>query len=287
MAPPIPAIFGRRGFNSSESESLSRSLASRLQAVTDSLGSTLFTLTWKRRDTPSGRLIYALRASARRISGREFTSWQSPNSGDSKGRTYQYDNHDKTKPRLSNEGVMRGWPTPDASVMNDGEALESWQSRAEMLKQKHGNGNGAGMPIAVATQLAAWPTPNTPSGGRMQSDEVTMTQKRPDGTKAQAALENVARLAGWRSPAAQNADRGGQDGRKRVEAGHTLNLQDQTQLTASGLTPNGSPALTGKRGQLNPAFSRWLMGLPPEWDDCAPTETVSYLRRQRSSSGRT
>ena len=42
----------------------------------------------------------------------------------------------------------------------------------------------------------------------------------------------------WRSPAAQNADRGADDGLRRVEQGHTLNLQDQATL-ASWPSPHG------------------------------------------------
>ena len=39
-----------------------------------------------------------------------LATWQSPTSGDAKSRTYQYDQKDKSKPRLSNEGQVSGAP---------------------------------------------------------------------------------------------------------------------------------------------------------------------------------
>ena len=56
---------------SSNSAALQSALASKLQAMMDSAGSTLFNLTLKERITPAGRKIPALRASVRRISASE------------------------------------------------------------------------------------------------------------------------------------------------------------------------------------------------------------------------
>lgn len=57
-------------------------------------------------------------------------------------------------------------------------------------------------------------------------------------------------------------------------------------LTASGQRQIGFCVPTGKGVQFDPAHSRWLMGFPPEWDDCAPMETPSTSSKRRALSKR-
>jgi hypothetical protein len=73
------------------------------------------------------------------------------------------------------------------------------------------------------------------------------------------------------------------DPKKRGTA--ALELSKQAQLTVLGEVPSGYGAATGKRAQLNPDLSRWLMGLPPEWASCAPTAMPSSRKRPKHSSG--
>lgn len=73
-----PATCGPHGTSSLRSAHLTLSLVNRLQAKTASHGSTLYNLTWKRRNTPSLLSIFVLRASVRRTSGNASSGWQTP-----------------------------------------------------------------------------------------------------------------------------------------------------------------------------------------------------------------
>lgn len=114
------------------------------------------------------------------------------------------------------------------------------------------------------SDFTSWPTTNTRGAASAGRYSVTTGVMHPGTT-----LTDAARMATWNCT----------EDRNRYDQ-----LPRQAQLTDSGATSSGSPAATAKRGQLNPALSRWLMGLPPEWCDCAATETRSVLLKRRRSS---
>ena len=49
------------------------------------------------------------------------------------------------------------WPTPDAGAQNINDT--TWQERQARLRQKYHNGNGFGMTLGMAVQIAGWGTP--------------------------------------------------------------------------------------------------------------------------------
>lgn len=158
----MSGTFGPPSSSSLRSAALQSCLESRLQARTQTLGSTLYKLTWKQWVTPSGQCRFRLRASAHRTSETDCTGWVTPSARDWKD-------------------------TPGMAV--------------------------------------------TAKDGRIRLDQ----------------------------------------------------LPRQAALMVSGPEPNGVTARTEKGVRLNPELPRWLMGLPPMWDACAPTATPSTRKPRKNS----
>ena len=305
--------YGPRFTTSSASAALQSSLESRLRVRTASVGSTLYKLTWKLRDTPQLRQISALRASAPRISDSDSTGWPtptacSPNSLRGNGQDPMKRKAGGHQVNLQDAVTLSGWPTPmagtpaqngnNAAGNNDSSrktvALVSgwttpttrdWKdSGADIRPREDGSerfdqlprqanlagwptptaqdgsrGNGTirpqdtGIPLPQMATMAGWPTPTANSNDRQANEASAMSMKREDGTKVQQRLQDFSAICG---PA---------------------------RLTVTGEMLIGSTAGMESGGQLNPAHSRWLMGLPVEWDDCAPTAMPSSRKSQKPS----
>jgi hypothetical protein len=143
-----------------------------------------------------------------------------------------------------------GWPTATRQDAGGSRSL--------------GYGGQRFMTLTDAARMTGWPSPNTPSGGP--------NSRKTASHRGGMDLEGAAKFAGWATPT----------GRDHKDGESTLENTPINSLL--GRLVSLSVASTENRGALNPAFSRWLMGFPPEWDDCAATATRSSRKSRRNLS---
>lgn len=222
--------------SSSTSAALQLFLVSRFRARTDLSGSPLYKLIWKMRDMPSQRLIHAQRASVRRISDNGFIGW--PTTTASNTKTAIKD----VKKIMDRKAAGRQSNLQDVAVLAGWNTPTASDSKGGYIGGRIRNGKLSTDRLDVTSQLAGWPTTMT-SNDRTASLQVALETYRANGTKMQKRLQDIAALCG------------------------------PCRLTSSGEMLTGSSARMESGGQLNPNHSRWLMGLPIEWENCAPTGT--------------
>ena len=160
------------------------------------------------------------------------------------------------------EIILSGFPTP---CLQDG--------------PNGGPGQGTDR-LPAATAACGWPTPRTSdtNGAGLHGD---------GGLDCRTA----ASLSAWPTPRAADSGRtvwnpskgGGNVQLDRMTALYLLENPQPARLCSDGHLLTGSSAEMESGGRLNPAHSRWLMRLPREWDDCAPTATRSTRKPPRNS----
>ena len=281
------AISGPYGPGSSASVDLSVSLASRLQVLLASTGSTEQPLIWKQKATPSGRAYYQRAVSAHRIAETDCGLWVSPTAQDGSRGCLPARPHDTGVP-LSQQ-VAALWSTPRAT---DGEKGGPHQSFG-----------AGGTPLPAQAYQTLWPTPTH------RDHKSVMASSETHDRNARPLSEVVGLTLGvWATPK-ESDHRPGRT--SRAVSSDRINLNDQAhgtvamwatphssstgpgvsgrqggeniQTQVSGVVQNTSQAPMEKRGGLNPAFCLWLMGILAEWIDCAPLATPSFPRSQRKS----
>lgn len=255
------AIMTQRRSRSAE---LQQRLESALKRRLSLNSSPEFELTWKHWDLPSGPPICALRASARRTSDNGCGGWPTPTQSDGSGGRMPADPLVKVRPSgakvcqtLGGAAALAAWPSP---------AARDWKGAPASMESFERNDNAR--PLNEVARLAGWATPAAKEAGGTPEQFLARKEKaRENGAQLGVSLTSLsmqAQLSGWPTPCGQDGPKGGPgQGSDRLPGAAALS----------------STAQTEKRGALDPAFSRWLMGFPPAWDISAPKSQRGSKRR--------
>ena len=250
-------------------------LGSKLQPQSiKTIGLMIYSMGWKQKVTPQGRSYFQLAASARRTFDSDCglrQGWPTPTTHNAKELGYPAEWNRKTL-GLGTQAHLSGWPTPqtmDTLPPKTGEALARNKKKGgcsnlrehvhmagwptPKARDYHTEGKGQFSPSlpSVAEQISGWPTSQTMNTLPPMDYEKRLNHPSRQGRSVSGNLREVVTIA------------------------------QATRLKPDGTILTGSSAEMESGGQLDPAHSRWLMGYPPEWDDCAVTAMPSSRRSRR------
>lgn len=248
--------YGPSGSASSPSLVLQQFTESRLLMQLPKAGWTASMMTWKRKATPSGRLYCQLAVSAPRTAGTDCGLWVSPTAQDHSRGVAPSRLQDKGIPLTQQVGnIMALWQTPVAD---------------DSVEREKGKFNSRGEPKLSAQALWPTATSNCSTGAG--------TQGRDGGMNLQtAAMWATPSSRDWKDSPGMSKEGINPDGSQRTR-------MDQLPRQIPLETSNGSPAPTEKRGQLNPEFVSWLMGIPNEFHSSMLSGMQSCPKSRRNSS---
>ena len=155
--------------------------------------------------------------------------------------------------------------------MGEGKTVEKWDEWTDVMKAKHGNGNGHGKSLAIEAQRLL-PTPRATDGTKggpnqrgskgdlMLPSAINLLPTPMVGSTNPAAHGQIS--GDYRAKMAEALERWG-DYAAAIQRWEHVNgpAPDPTQLSAKG------------NPQLSARFTEWLMGLPAGWITDVPGVT--------------
>jgi hypothetical protein len=281
-----------------------------LQRRITPLHSELFDHTWKTRFSNEQNPVISLRAMGRKTSATGFSSVPTPNTPSGGPNSVSTAKHTGGMD-LDGCATLAAVPTPmdgtPAQNGNNAAGNTDYSRRiVELASVASPSAQGSAGEISEDLERRGEKWVNRKTGRVLQTNLATDVKMLapvatprsedsqcagahrglPDTLHSQANLQAVTTPSSrdWKDASGMSESGVDPDGSTRTRLDQ---LPRQAQLAASGPTATGGSVATENTGQLDPAYSRWLMGVPPEWDGFACTATQSVSQRRRSSSNRT